>query len=317
MSEEQVDYQTGEIVPVEPRPLPMVYIPNVDKAIEAWNAYQDLCKRLLDDSDYATIQGRKHRKRSGWAKLRRAFNIGMTVISERWEDLGDGNFGYFVIVRAELPDGRYEDGDGYCDSTEFEQGRLKATRHNVRSKAITRAKNRATADVIGSGEVSAEEFVYEGDHEEPAVTQRTRNQTQSGKRKSPAAPKGNGKIKRPMEPELLRKALQIKVDERGASGAMPATDKQIPFVAQKFTECFAEKPNPKSDYHAALKWLWDVDSAKELTIAQAGATLDWLLSKDGPDDTGDTPLHEHAPEEARRVLRQAVLDAGQQEMELE
>ena len=127
--------------------------------------------------------------------------------------------------------------------------------------------------------------------------------------------KGNGKrasLTRPMDAATLRVALHKKAAGRGAD--VSATEKQIPFVARKFEECFADNPNPKSDYHAALEWLFGVNGVKKLTKAQAGALLDWLLDKDGADDTGDVPLHEHAPEEARRVLRQVIKDAGQADM---
>lgn len=155
MTNQVVDAETGEIVPVE---VPMIFIPSPEDALRAWNAYQELCKKLLQDSDYANIKGKKARKRTGWAKLRRALNISTEIIHAEWEEFTDSECGYIVTVRASFPDGRHEDGDGYCDSYEMKGG-IAPTRHNIRSKAVTRAKNRATADLIGSGEVSAEEFV--------------------------------------------------------------------------------------------------------------------------------------------------------------
>ena len=154
---ETVDHETGEIVAIEQQPV--IFIPSPQDALNAWNAYQELCKKLLNDSDYATIRGKKARKRTGWAKLRRALNISTEIIHAEWEEFEEGECGYIVTVRAAFPDGRHEDGDGYCDSYELRSGNIAPTRHNIRAKAVTRAKNRATADLIGSGEFSAEEFV--------------------------------------------------------------------------------------------------------------------------------------------------------------
>jgi hypothetical protein len=291
-----------DIVPVEHN---MIFVPDVGKALEAWKAYQNLVKSLLDENDYTTIRGKKHRKRSGWTKLRRAFNITTTVIDHAWEDLGDGDFGFYVTVRTMFPDGRCEDGDGYCDSIEMANGNIQPTRHNIRSKAITRAKNRATADLIGSGEVSAEEFIDEQPKRQP---------TRKAKPQPRKTSNGNGPITRPMTPAQLRAALQTKTEMRGEKGTGPASEKQATFLARKFQEAFGGDADADKKYHLSLEWLWNVDSAKKLTMGQAASALDWLLSSDGPDDTGDTPLHEHASKEARHVWREAMKDAGQTEM---
>ena len=118
----------------------------------------------------------------------------------------------------------------------------------------------------------------------------------------------SGKIPRPFTAKMVREALHVKCKSDDDTEASP---QQVQFLARKFQEAFA---GDVGQYHTALNWLWDVESAKELTKARASATLDWLLAKDGPDETGDTPLHEAAPEEAQRVLRQALKDAGQADM---
>lgn len=170
---------SSEIIEVKPT----IYMPNVADGLNAWNAYQKLVEKLLDESDYAKIGRGRHRKRSGWSKLRRAFNITAEIREGYWETLDDGEFGYYVTVRAQFPDGRYEDGDGYCDSGEMKGSRgPAATRHNVRSKAITRAKNRATADLIGTGEVSAEEFIDTGDDDFTSVSDVAKRARQKAKK---------------------------------------------------------------------------------------------------------------------------------------
>jgi hypothetical protein len=58
-------------------------------------------------------------------------------------------------VKAISPDGRYAEGFGNC--SKFERGFTKHN-HDIPSTAMTRAINRAVSDLIGAGEVSAEEI---------------------------------------------------------------------------------------------------------------------------------------------------------------
>jgi len=136
---------------------------DINAAIAMQQAYLDACRALLDDNDYAIIKGEKFRKRSGWAKLRRAFAVSCEVIREERLELDD-DWGYLFVVRAFLPNGRFEDADGACMASEFSGQRIPATLPNVRAKALTRAKSRATSDVLGAGIVSAEEIVNNNQH---------------------------------------------------------------------------------------------------------------------------------------------------------
>jgi len=152
----------GAIVPAE-ETRHTLYIPSPGEAKATMDALQEAMQALLTEEDYATIAGKKSRKRTAFTKLRRAFSISVDLIDGAWDDLGDDEFGFSATVRASFPDGRSEIGDGYCDSIEMSGGNIAASRHNVRAKAVTRAKNRATADLLGTGEVSAEEYM-EGDY---------------------------------------------------------------------------------------------------------------------------------------------------------
>ena len=68
-------------------------VPNVDVAIEQWDAYQKLCKGLLNDTDYQEIivkekdengnyiKVKRHfKKKSAWQKLSRAFNVDTKIV---------------------------------------------------------------------------------------------------------------------------------------------------------------------------------------------------------------------------------------------
>jgi hypothetical protein len=76
-----------------------------------------------------------------------------------------------VWIRAVAPNGQYGDGDGYCSSEEkrFRSWRGKQKLENdLRTTATTRAKNRAIADLVGMGEVSAEEIAPAGEEDDHA-----------------------------------------------------------------------------------------------------------------------------------------------------
>ena len=73
-------------------------VPDVDVAIEQWDAYQKLCKGLLNDTDYQEIivkekdengnyvKVKRHfKKKSAWQKLSRAFNVEIWK-EPKWEE---------------------------------------------------------------------------------------------------------------------------------------------------------------------------------------------------------------------------------------
>ena len=148
-------------------------VPNVDVAIEQWDAYQKLCKGLLNDSDYQEIivkekdedgnyvKVKRHfKKKSAWQKLSRAFNVDTEIVDREIErtKMGRVREAYYC-VRASLPNGRSVESDALCSRSE--KGKDKVSDHTIMSTAKTRATNRAIAELIGAGEVSAEEMSAE------------------------------------------------------------------------------------------------------------------------------------------------------------
>jgi len=130
---------------------------NVDQALEEWKAYQKITELMLDESDYQEIQGRAFKKKSAWRKYARAFNITTEIIDKdivKTDKSGAVKEASF-IVRATLPTGRYADGWGNCSRQE---GNKAHPNHDIPATAMTRATNRAIADLIGAGEVTAEEI---------------------------------------------------------------------------------------------------------------------------------------------------------------
>jgi hypothetical protein len=175
----------AEEIPSEPGPLPPpaqavalaprapaereVLMPlDPAQVVEGMRQYQQLLRDLLEPSDWQTEDKngnpleRPFLKKSGWRKIARAFNLSFERVHSRVERDEDGSpVRAEVWIRAVAPNGQYGDGDGYCSADEVRfkswKGRQKLE-NDLRSTATTRAKNRATADLVGMGEVSAEEI---------------------------------------------------------------------------------------------------------------------------------------------------------------
>ena len=145
---------------------------DVEYAEACQKNYLDLVDALLDDqADYQN--GKK--KKSAWRKLAKAFNISDEKICDRIiRDENHQIISAYFEVKAILPNGRYSIGVGDCSifdkvnhndvemPSNFElRKRFTNAEHDVIATAHTRAKSRAISDLIGAGEVSAEEIENE------------------------------------------------------------------------------------------------------------------------------------------------------------
>lgn len=142
---------------------------NADDLVESFAAYQELLPKLLTESDYQSAEaGKRFVKKSGWRKIATAFDLDVQLVAEEVER--DPDTGRILraktTMRATAPSGRVMDGDGYCTIEEFKGRRATNPKleNDLRGTAATRAKNRAISDLVGMGEVSAEE-VDAGHHE--------------------------------------------------------------------------------------------------------------------------------------------------------
>lgn len=139
-----------------------------EQVVAGMRAYQQLLRELLDPSDWQTHDkngralDKPFLKKSGWRKIARAFNLSFECVHSRVERDEHGHPERAEVwIRAVAPNGQYGDGDGYCSADEgrFQSSRGKAKIENdLRATATTRAKNRAVSDLVGMGEVSAEEI---------------------------------------------------------------------------------------------------------------------------------------------------------------
>ena len=112
------------------------------------------------------LDGKPFRKKGYWRAIAVAFNLTVEPVDERREihgtlDDGSDNYVYIVTYRAATATQRATTGDGACAAAEKQRGRMRASEHNVRAHAHTRAFNRAVSNLVGFGEVSAEEIERE------------------------------------------------------------------------------------------------------------------------------------------------------------
>lgn len=136
---------------------------SVDAATGAVAEYEAITRAVVTDDDYQSLgrSGRRFPKRSAFQKWATFYNVSTEV---RVRDLTHNADGDLVrcdaIVRATHPSGRYAEGDGACAITEqrfADQGGRGKVDHDLAATAVTRATNRAVSNLIGFGQVSAEE----------------------------------------------------------------------------------------------------------------------------------------------------------------
>ena len=145
---------------------------DVEGAVEFFHHYENLTKKLLTPDDYQKTGKKSFKKKSAWRKYATAFNISDEIVNE--DIIRDDNYRIIsakYVVKAIASNGRFGYGVASCsifdkikatDTTEpspFElRKRFNNAENDVIATAHTRAKSRAISDIIGTGEVSAEEI---------------------------------------------------------------------------------------------------------------------------------------------------------------
>lgn len=151
-----------------------VYMPvvTVAQAQEIRKQWDDLKGSCLRDTDFHTENRKgkqvKYIKKSGWRYFATFFGLAVEAISNTEAVRTFKKNGKDVLVcsisyRATSPNGRYSDGDGHCGNDEA--GKDWWTIANLLATAHTRAYNRAVSNLVGGGEVSAEEMALEAETE--------------------------------------------------------------------------------------------------------------------------------------------------------
>jgi len=223
----------------------------VDQAVQAFAAYQELKHRLAGPEDFQVIAGKQFPKKSFVRKVQRFFALSCELLRDEPLRDGEGNIiGWLATARAvHLPTGAYQDADGSCSMAEKAPGQR--TIHNIRAHAITRAKNRAILDLVGFGDVSAEELAPEG-ADDTAYAPRTQS----------APPAGSHK------PALALTAAQTG-PARPAQGG--ATEQQ-----QRAIYARAKALGVEDELSEVLRRRFGVSDTRALTRQQASALIDDL-----------------------------------------
>lgn len=146
-----------ELSRLEPlRPLPLH---DVSRAMQE---YQAGLGALLAETDWQVFRdrdGRERRfvKRGGWRKVATWFGLDLYVgrITVEKDDAGRIALAE-VVGRVVAPNGRTAEDVGCCSADER---RFSKPEHDIRATATTRALNRATSNLVGMGEVTAEEML--------------------------------------------------------------------------------------------------------------------------------------------------------------
>lgn len=141
-------------LPIEKETIILKPVSTVDNIIETYHEYNRLKDRLLTNSDYQLIRWKKYITKSWYRKFATAFAISTEITRENRVNL-NGYFIYEITCRATSPTWRYAESCASCASNERDFTHLE---NDVRATAQTRATNRAISDLIGTGEISAEEI---------------------------------------------------------------------------------------------------------------------------------------------------------------
>lgn len=133
--------------------------------------YQDLKAKLLTESDKVKIGGTEYIKKSGRTKFEVAFNLSTRILEERKEvnPTDPSKYAYHFTVECKADNGRVIQEIGTCDNTE----KPGAAEHVIRSMAKTRGTSRAVFEMIGAGDMAAEEaeLIPQKKSDEPTPTE--------------------------------------------------------------------------------------------------------------------------------------------------
>lgn len=154
----QIDQTTGEIIVARTQIMPL----DVTQTRAAMTIHQDQLREIVGATDWQEFRDRKtgdarrFLKRSGWRKIAFWYALDLEIVREQVDRDEHGQIiRAHVIARARHPNGRYADGDGGCSITE--RGFSKPE-HDIPAVATTRATNRAISNLVGAGDLSAEEL---------------------------------------------------------------------------------------------------------------------------------------------------------------
>ena len=135
---------------------------SADEALVMFRAFQDIKKKCLNEDDTQKINNNPYVKKTGWRKIKTIFNLSEEILESNRNVYSEGDtpvLQWIYRVRVKAKNGAYADAEMSCDSREpFARGKPETA---IQAMAQTRAFNRAISDLVGGGEVTAEELTEE------------------------------------------------------------------------------------------------------------------------------------------------------------
>lgn len=138
---------------------PEVQIVNVADARDAMRAFERFKVEVLSDNDFYQQGDKRYVRKSGWMKYAMALGISTEVFDEVCQTVkfnGVDVLVYNFTAKASAPSGRFAIAVGSASSDEGKPW-AKAL-HSIRAMAQTRAVERAISNLVGGGEVGADEL---------------------------------------------------------------------------------------------------------------------------------------------------------------
>jgi hypothetical protein len=132
---------------------------DVDGAVGFFKAWEEFKSKALTPNDWYDEKGTRRMRKSGFMKAAVAAEVSTEIFDERCEKItldGKDVLAYHFSAKAFFKSGRKMEATASASSDEPKL-RGKPV-HFIRSLAQTRAVNRAISNLIGGGEVSAEEI---------------------------------------------------------------------------------------------------------------------------------------------------------------
>lgn len=223
---------------VLPEQVDRVVVPvDVEMLVAIVDAFDEFKAKVLKESDFwlDTRENKRRVKKSGWLKYALACNLNLEKVDEREIDKemppGSGNWVtiYHFDYRAIAQTGRYAEASGSASTAErAESGKMI---HDTRSLAQTRAMNRAISNLVGGGEVSAEEVMT------------SRKHVDSKQRTVKTKPKKKSKKKAPKAPE---DSSQVDPDEDRVKNSLAVNGLDIDVLSiYKYQDMVLVKPRPE------------------------------------------------------------------------
>lgn len=150
--------EKNEVVVAE-QPIVMPAVSTKD-GVAAFRQFEEIKANVLTEVDKQPINNKPYIRKTGWRKIKTLFNLKEEILLRECEDYeitGAKHKRWIYRVRVSAKNGAFADAEMCCDTQEpFSRNKPMSA---VMAMAQTRAFNRAISDLVGGGEVSAEEMM--------------------------------------------------------------------------------------------------------------------------------------------------------------